>query len=200
MPDYQLRAFDLINEEDAKRYLGISVDVENDLLRLLIMSITDRVESFLARQVIPRAKTEHLDGGGAVDIGLAMYPVDALTSVEMLNDDGTVAETIDVTDGTGDVWLRKEIGVLVLKSAVFTRGVRNVKVIYSPGFNPVPNSITWASLSILGRWWRDAENKRGDDIGSSSFEGQSITYLNEALPLKAKAALEPFRVFGLGGA
>lgn len=200
MPDYTLRAFDLINEEDAKRYLGISVDVENDLLRLIIMSVTDRVEDHLARQVIPRAKTEHLDGSGAVDIGLAMYPVDTLTSLEILNDDGTVSETVDVTDGTGDVWLRKEIGVLVLKGGTFSHGVRNVKVIYSPGFNPVPSSINAAALMILARWWRDHENKRGDDIGSISYEGQSITYLNEALPMKAKAALEPFRVFGLGGA
>jgi hypothetical protein len=202
VPDYELRAWDLLTEEDAKRYLGIATDVESDLLRLLIISVTDRVEDHLARQVVPRAKTEYLDGDGRVDIGLGNYPVDTLTSVEFLNDDGTVGTTVDVTDGTGDLWLRKEIGVLVMKpgQSTFPKGVRNVKVIYSPGFNPVPNSITAAAMFILAKWWRDQENKRGDDILSISIEGQTFSYSQDPLPSKAKGALEPFRVFGLGGA
>ncbi len=201
MPDYTIPAFDILNEEDGKRFVGESVKADSDLLRLLIMATTDRIEEYCGRFIVPRARTEYLDGNSAVEIGLSRFPVDVLTSVEFLADDGKGDKRVDGTDGTGDVWLRKALGELKLKpgQGAFPRGTRNVKVIYNPGFNPVPHSIKAAAGMLLNKWRRDQENNR-EDVTSVSVEGQSISYAREKMPVKVAGILEPHRVFGLGGA
>lgn len=199
MPDYSLRSYEILAEEQAKRYLKMSQQEDSELLRQMIMAVTDRIEDYCQRPIIARARTDYYDGGNQYCLVLKAYPVVTLTSIDFLDVYGASYDSIVVTQPTGEVWLTPETGVLEMKFQQFPAGTRAVKVVYTAGWTTPPRAIEMAAELILAKFWRDQQNAR-DEIQSVSTGGETITYGNSELPPQAKSMLDLYVLQGAGSA
>lgn len=77
---------------------------------------------------------------------LTQYPVQTVTSVQILNKD----ETVNTTVASTDYWLNSEAGIITLKDNAAVEYPRSVKVIYTYGISAVPTYVTQLSECIAG--------------------------------------------------
>lgn len=192
MTQISLASYAFIDEDDVRRYLKLAEKVEGDIFTLLINAAVDTVERHVHRNILARSITEYLDGDGTRILHLAHFPIQSVTSLEFLNEDESVRQTV------ADYWIKSDEGQVWLKSWEGTapRWTHSVKVVYSGGWTTgtIPSQIRLAGLMLVAKWFRDHDKQR-DDITSTNIGGQVVTFANDPLPRKVEALLEPYRNF-----
>lgn len=186
-----LLSYAIVGEDEAKEYAQINApdEAKQDVLRLIVNSVTEQVERYTRRPWKSRQFVELYDGNGASAIVLRQMPLITLTSVKRLNSDGTTAYTY--TDA--DFVLSLERGIIQFRYGQFWSGFQNYQITYTAGYASVPDDVRLAALIAVAAAWRDFDQKR-EDMESLSFEGETKTFSKEDLAPKAKKRLDRYRL------
>jgi hypothetical protein len=106
-----------------------------------------------------------------------------------VNSDGTwafgTATKLDAADYNVD-----DAGWLMLRSGVFARGTRNIKVVYQGGYASVPSAIEEACLMLVEYFYMH-RNDRRSGIKGKSKNGENISYI-ETIPKNILSMLDSY--------
>lgn len=160
---------DLTDLETVKKYLKIKEpDTSSDeVLAILITAVSDYVQGQLNRIFSVASYVQRSNGNGRDFMLFAEIPI---VSVESVTVDGReIPEAIDerasgyVVDANG----------VYLRGSVFTRGVKNVVLTYSAGFETIPPAVADCATLLAAKKF-----KYLDRIGhvSKILAGETVTF------------------------
>lgn len=176
----------------AKTYLKIpTLEVGQDtMIELFINSASDDIERYCQRQFKSQSYTEYHHGRNQNILLFHQYPVVSVSELRIdFQSDFTSSDSLIAAT---DYRIGDDNNTLVLVNGqVFSKGVNNVRVIYTAGFATIPSSLENACLWIVSYYNRMRE---GQNIGrtSKSKEGESAGYLQQ-WPPHVKNAIDQFR-------
>ncbi len=145
MPD----ATELCSTTDLKVLLGISSSNQDSLLALIKASVEQYAKTYTGRDLLVASYTEYYDGDGGSVLRLDQSPIISISSISI--DAARIfaaASLIPATDIIGDA-KSSLLGFVELLTYSFSRGVKNVKVVYSAGYSTVPADLSGAVKLII---------------------------------------------------
>jgi hypothetical protein len=172
---------------DLKLYLDIpaaNTTGDTELTRLLNMA-SAYVEQYLARTLTSATFTERRSGACTDVLSVRNAPITAVTSLTI---DGTA---IAASDGTTGYYFEGE-SVYLLGPQKFTRGRKNILLVYTGGYDPsaIPADIVHSVIEIAAQAYRE---KEWIGFTSKSLAGETVAFARSGLPESAKNALNPYR-------
>jgi len=187
---------------DLKQYIGKSDTTDDALLNRLLSGASDFFESQCGRTIATASFTEVRNGDGRQSIAPRHYPVVGATSVAV--DGNTYPQATGSTDpgwvvADGLIWLRPmqtpasyPYGYLpsTVPTAFFNEGRANVMLVYTAGYDPIPQDVQQAVIELAALKYRDRQH-----IGKSgeSLAGASVTYLPSLVPASVQSVIESYR-------
>lgn len=164
-----------------KEYLGLTGTGEDSLLNRLMDWATDFIHSYCGR-IFPQGNyDEYTDGDGTETLLSHQFPVISVNSLEV---DGAVKDSASFV-------LYAPLGLLKLKSGVFPRGKKNVRLQYTAGYATLPKDIEQACIELVALKYYDRGKER---LGVTSSEGTSFV---SQLPQEIKQVLELYKRHGV---
>lgn len=146
--------------EEAKKYLKIDFDNEDQLIMRLISAVADASEKYTGLSFITQTLEAYLDANESVE--LPMGPHQSITSVFNVKSDNTLGD--EVTTGnynvTGFDYLSLFSGYNKFKLSQYRR-LSKVRVTYVAGFgdqSQVPDGIKVAILKEVAELYENREN------------------------------------------
>jgi hypothetical protein len=135
--------FDLVALADVKAWLDVTTDDDDDLLGSLITQVSRASLAYLGRAaILPATYVETRDGANDTEIVLRQWPVTAISALTI--DGVTIAPAPPLTAGgsrqsgyvleAADLAPPGHMQRLALRGKIFPRGLQNVTVIYSAGY------------------------------------------------------------------
>lgn len=129
---------DLCTKADVKAYFGgdmEGVTKYDAIIDLIIPGITAMFEKHCGRSFEKGQITEYFSSDGhRRTLQLNKYPVDSAVTITLYDDPNRVYSTTTLIAAT-DYSIDYEVGIIRLDpTAYFTRGVRNIKVVYTGGY------------------------------------------------------------------
>ena len=210
---------DLITASEYKTYAGISGSGFDTVIGVLIDVVSEQVRLYCFRDRTTGfesgTKTEYYDGNDGAEIILKEWPVTALTSVDFVQDDGSL-ESQD-TDGfryqgsSGRFrYLGSQRGRFTIDadgsttfaafgdSPAFPGGMQNVKVVYTGGYSTIPDAIKYAcyrAIDIAFARRRQDLNMQSESLGGYSYTRAQATpdATVAMLDKEVRGLLTPFR-------
>lgn len=176
---------DLTTLDAVKAYGPITGTGQDALLAQLISRASAAIENYLQRSVRSADVTEVRDGTGGTAMLLKQHPVSAVSAVTI---DGLPIPAASAWGQPG-WWLPDDRRILLFGYS-FTRGVGNVSVAYTGGFDTVPPDVEQACIETVLLMVKRREHI---DVSSKALAGESITYVNVELPRAAQQVLANYR-------
>jgi hypothetical protein len=168
----------LITLDDVKNFYGITGDrtEDNDLIENLILRFTSLFENYCSRISFEvQTFTDVLDGSSDYYLFPEQYPI---TSVSGIYDDSSwVWEEDSALEPTSYRIANKNS---IVSLTPFTKGLNNIKVVYSAGFNPVPEDLKQALIEEVVRSFKN--RKTLDIIGITASDGSVSRLAKDLLP------------------
>ena len=136
--------------------------------------------------------TEYLDGPTrSREIRLSVYPVVSVTSI---HDDADLGYNSDDLVAASDYTLYGNEGLVILNenaSHAWTKGRRNIKVVYVAGWATIPDALKHAACLQTAHLYQHR-----DTIGKTDLRVSTASATVSALSLlpEVRAALAPFRL------
>ena len=173
------------------------------LLTNLLLGASEWVELYCNRKFASATFTEIHSGDGTSILHLDQLPITALTSVTILDDDGT-STVLASTDFRYD----PQTGELRFAPdpdgdyTYFPRGFRNVTVVYVAGFAAVPDAVQDAVVEIA--LTVAAIGKQAGNLASERLGDYAYTLRNAAaepggiLSPATRSTLAMYKVYGIG--
>jgi uncharacterized phiE125 gp8 family phage protein len=175
---------DITTLANAKQWLAISSDTDDDLLTRLIHAASGFIETYLSRRLCSRTYAEIRDGTGGRVINFREYPVTAVSWVAV---NGVSLPLAPDTVTPGYRFTRTQI---ILQGHRFTQGWGNVSLNYTAGFETIPFDVEQACIELVS--WRYNERQHIGQSGKS-LEGANVTYSVQDLPPDVKTVLDRYR-------
>jgi len=164
-----------------KEYLGLTGTGEDLLLNRLIDWATDFIHSHCGRIFPQGGYDEYIDGDGTETLLSHQFPTLSVSSLEV---DGAVKDSASFV-------LYAPLGLLRLKSGVFPRGKKNVRLQYTAGYATIPKDIEQACIELVALKYYDRGSAR---LGVASKEGTSFV---SQLPQEIRQVLELYKRYGV---
>lgn len=181
----------IIANSDVKTFLGITVTGDDALLTTLLTQIEEYVQNvYCERQFAAANHTEYYDGDGSGVLLLDNYPIVSVTSVHDDTDREYGAD--DLIDSDDIITYEKE-GKLVLDGLCFTKGNKNVKVVYRAGYGSgegetaMPNEIKLALIQLTAALYLEGKGSL------DAMAGNSEIYRPNKLRKEAYAILDKYK-------
>lgn len=178
-----------------KRHLKIdALDTEHDTeLEELINASYLLLEGYIHHPLKSATYTEDYDGDATNTLILRKYPIISITSI---HDDTARAFGADTLVPATDYVLdnEEEVGAVRLfqNTSIFTRGIKNVRVVYVAGYATIPADAARACI-LLVAW---LFNRAGSEsIVSQALGGKSESYVDDLLPLYIKQLVNRFKEY-----
>ena len=193
---------DLTTIARVKERLTITDSNRDAMLQSITTELSLLVQRLAGRLFNEQTHTHYLDGTG---LGMLWLPDGPLVSVTSVNsvayaDSGAGArgETLTAVDPYLylEIHPRSELdgadaassvrdgpSALYMRSGVWTRGVRNYKVVYVAGYDTLPQALVHGVTNLVaGKYHqREADGLRGRDIEGGSLELVSPAQWDEAV-------------------
>lgn len=182
----------LVTLADAKDHLNIpSANLDfDDRVKRYINSATFEIENFLDRKIIKRTYIEYQDGRNSNRIVLKNWPADKPSELRI--DPESVFTDPSTLIDSGDYEIDND-SMVVMPNRLFSKGTRNIKVVYEAGFTTVPWPIQTACLWLVA-WDYDIQSDRR--VGNKSKEkNNEQTDYHEDWPPWLIRRLMPYRRF-----
>jgi uncharacterized phiE125 gp8 family phage protein len=159
----------ILNVDDVKQFLGITITTDDDLLLELTRAVIKQTENKCNRTFEADEYTEYYDGKYSSELQLNVYPVSALTSV---HDDVDRVYGSDTLIDSSDLVLYGEEGIIYYDGDVFSDGRKNVKVVYTAGYtvNTIPPDLKQGLIELIGASYIEAKG------GINAIESETTTY------------------------
>lgn len=188
-----LAAWSILTMDEAKEFLGIVGASEDVLVESLVMASTLRCETETARKLVSRTYTdEKYNGTGNASLRLRQYPVTAVSAWNLLTTDAPEAWTPQSLTTYPVVVAEPVKDTIVSRNTAFAWGVMNHQLTYTAGLTSIPEDLKTACRLILMDLWKQ-KDKVLAGVASQSFNGQSVTYRNDEIPVAAASLLMPYR-------
>jgi len=175
--------FDLVSLTDLKAWLDVAGTDDDVLLAQLITQISRAILNVLDRpSILPGSYTETLDGGNNTAITLRQWPVNTILTCSINGAPLPPSPPLEAGAGSQMGYVLEPPDVappgcmqrLSLRRRIFTRGVQNVTISYSAGYQingenaivPANAPYIIAALAPYGDW--------GSDGGVTYANGASL--------------------------
>src|SRR6185312_9914823 len=182
--------------EDVKTYFNITSSAEDYVLTVLVASASANIEQYCNRTFAQAAYTETRNGNGGDRISVRQYPIASVQSVTV---DGLTVPIASnaVSDGvvfSDDAIYIRNRGRPGYPAApwCFARGVQNVVLQYTAGYQTIPADLNQACVELVGwkRAKRDRIDKKNETLGSQQTQGYDLS----AAPASVLAAIASYRL------
>ncbi len=183
----------LVSLATVKAFKNITATEHDAELVRLIGAVDAFITTYCNRQFEQATVTEyHSTRAGQTTLLLKRPPVASITSLH--DDPDRVYGANTLIDPSDYVIEDTDAGILKLDGTVFQRGVNNVKVLYSGGFNPVPADLAQAAVELI--WLaRDKGDQALLGLQSKSVaEGRDVQIFANDWPAGVKAILDSYRL------
>lgn len=178
----------LINIEDVKSFLGITVTTDDDKMMPLCQSAQDYADGYCDRTLEGSTFIEYHDGDGTDIIQLRIMPV---VSISSIYDDYDRVYGSDSLIASTDYAFNPATGIITRVVGVFMNGVNNVKITYvagyGSGYTNLPYNLKQALIYLATAMY--LEGKAGVQV----FENQEIVYRPSYLKKEAHKILDGYR-------
>jgi len=163
--------------------LGLSATQTGDdtLITNLISRISDMIEKKCGRVFSIATYTEYHDGDNTDSVQLDQYPINSVTSI---HDDTDRSYGVDSLISSDDYVYYSEEGKIQLDGLTFSKGLKNIKVIYNAGFDVIPYDLEQACIKYIMAEY--LEEKGGINV----IEGQDFIYKPAKLREDANKVLQ----------
>jgi hypothetical protein len=197
---------DLTTLANAKQWLGISSETDDDLLTRLITAASAFIETYLSRRLGSQTYAEIRDGTGGRVMNFREYPV---TAVSLVAVNGVPLPLAPDMVTPGYRFTRTQI---ILQGHRFTQDWANVSLNYTAGYGPpsggwfedpwitapqpdgsipwVPFDLEQACIELVS--WRYMERQHIGQSGKS-LEGANVSYSVQDLPPDVRTVLDRYR-------
>lgn len=182
----------LCSRDDLKTRLGLGGTAHDDALDALIAAASEAIETFCCRRFAVESHTEYHDGGH----DRVMFRHRPVTELTGLWDDPVRAFGDATAVAASEVVLDEERGLLVLRSGRFAAGIRNVKVVYSAGYDTIPDDLAQGCALLAAAWFNRAR-EGGDGLDARSAAGGSAAFSRDPMPEAVRQLIMPYRTHQL---
>lgn len=167
-----------------KAYKGLGSSDLDATISALIPRAEAAVLAHLSRVIEQGAVTETRDGTGGMMLLLREWPVVSVATVKV---DG---QTIPLAAALGQAGWAIAERTLILNGYRFTRGMRNVQIVYTAGYSATPGDIEQAVIETV---LLSLERRTHLDVSSKSLAGETISFITAQLSPSARQLLQPHR-------
>lgn len=181
-------SMNLCTPEMVKTYLGLTGSTYDAALDALIPAASERIERACRRAFGSATLTEYHDGGHD-RVLLGRRPA---TAVNEVHDDprGQFPDASVVP--AAEYTLYPEMGLLMLRSGRFARGVRSVRVTYSGGYAEPPADLAQACVMLTAAWFHRGR-EAADGVAGRTVERMSQRFDAEPAPKAVWQIIERYR-------
>ena len=175
---------DLTTLANVKSWLNVSSSMDDALLSRLITAVSNNIQQWLNRQIASQSYNETRDGNGKTRMVFYDYPVTAVASVMV--DDNQIPLSTDIN--TPGYWFNER--ELMLRDYEFCRGEGNVSIQYTAGYATTPPELEQACIEVIAL--RYSERSR---IGhqSKSLQGETVSFTIVDYPKPALAMMQNYK-------
>lgn len=146
----------LVTLEEVKEFLSITDDNSNTILGRLCVQISDFICKQANRKFLKAAYTEYFNGGTGINkVFLREYPVASITTV---HDDPDRVYGDDALLDSDDYVVDGDTGILYFDTFV-SKGLRNIKVVYEGGYDPIPNDIKLCACVLIAKEFKSSQTQ-----------------------------------------
>jgi hypothetical protein len=188
-----LAAWSLLTMDEAKEIVQPGNASEDVLIEAFVHAATLSCERETARKLVSRTYTNEVyHGTGSAVLKLREYPVTSVSALSYLTTEVPAAWTArSLTDSPVTI-VEPVSDVILYRNSVFDLGVSNVRLTYVAGLTSPGEDVKSAARIILLDLWKQRD-KQLAGVASTSFNGQTTTYMNEGIPKLAARLLEPYK-------
>jgi len=183
----------LIDLEDAKTAIGIDLGdrTQDNKLHQLINGASWAANSITKRKLKSRTLTEHYSGDGTNELFTNQYPITTLTSV---HDDLARAYGSDTLVDSDDLAIMPNdlAYKIVYDGGAFSKGIKNLKVVYIAGYITIPWDLAQAVIEIVMFGWNQRDKGYLGVISQQLADG-SIQLAAADMPKSAKDILNIYK-------
>ncbi|KKM06468.1 hypothetical protein LCGC14_1743690 [marine sediment metagenome] len=190
----------LVDLDDLKTELTlVSADADR-LLEDLINAATAQIETFTRRRL--KARTYKPTGAGAGEVNLKLngderisttkflfpeYPLNSIAALVIKDADLKDPNTLDVAT---DLVFVPETGLVVLINGdSWKKGIQNIEATFNAG--EVPDDLERAARMLV-KWMYLSTDRHRSGISSISTEGQTVSYIQRAMPPDIEFMLQKY--------
>lgn len=180
---------DLTTLPVVKAYLNIEpgVTAPDALLSRLITASSAWFETQIRRTITATQYTEYFDGDGSDNLTPLHYPIIGVTSLHI---DGEPVDAWSDSVDTGYAIVSDRIELIdPVGTTVFTRGKRNVKLVYTANYSDVPADVAAAVIELVA--WRFREKDRPGQTNQSSAN-TTVSFSQSSAPQSVRDTIEVY--------
>jgi uncharacterized phiE125 gp8 family phage protein len=176
---------------EAKQYLKVAVNTDDDLIQGLINACSTAIENYCRRIFLNQSYSEFYDGNQTRYINLKNYPVSAITQVQVngvtldkssylvKNDTGVLTRVGPYPNGFTGVSTSRF-------NTIWNRGDYNIKVDYTAGYTTIPDDVELACKMFV------ASIYKADVANFSTTFNEGFVFKADAIPVQVKLMLQPY--------
>jgi hypothetical protein len=169
----------------------------NSLLNNILNSVTVVAEGEMKRSLTLESVTEYYDGPGTPILILKNYPVISITSIHM--DANRTFDSTTLVDGINYYSQLASGRIELLGGLVWTRGQKNIQVIYTRGWASIPLDLKQAGLELAAIKWKESQAGEGR-IGVlqvttkfSDVESRTEMFVRDRIPKSILGVFQRYR-------
>lgn len=167
-----------------KILLGLTVRTADGQLDGLVAGANQAFETFLQRDIFSASYTKVFNGSGTRTLMLPQYPVTAVSTVQIGAPNITRRTLVENVDY---VWTETTIELL---AGVFSRGVANVYVAWTAGFEACPGDLAEKATKVAATRFKELD-RLGQN--SKSMAGEVVSFDTRDFPNDVRQVLEMYR-------
>jgi hypothetical protein len=187
---------ELCTLEDFQTYTGNTTAGVEDAVNALIPQVSDMIEQYCQRTFASATVTETRNGNNGGRLFVKQPPVTAISSLTV---DGVAVPVSSgplsygyVFDDEGWVYIREgRDGPFGTAAVRFNRGIQNVVIAYTGGFDPIPPAVVQAAVELIA--WKLAKRARIDKK-SETLAQQTVGFEMAGWPDSVLQGLASYRI------
>jgi hypothetical protein len=170
---------DLTSVAAAKAYGG--VDGDDAVIAALVTACSAWIRSWLNRDITTASYDIRRSGRGTAALQMPHYPIREITLLEV---DG---RAIPAQPDWGQAGYHYDDSQIALVGHLFTRGIANVRIQYSAGYDVVPADIAQAANELVTLRYKMRDKS---EWSSKSLAGETVSLVQKDMPASVATALQ----------
>ena len=184
-----INQYALCSLNNVKDFLEITVSgTTDDLLIELINRYSALFENYMDKNILSREYTEYYDGDGSNMLVTRQYPITTISGI-WDDSDWEWGSTTEV-DSTSYRASESANGVVDFKSAVLNNYNQNVKIIYTAGYDEIPEDIRHVCVKEVARSWK---NILEIGVTSKTLADGTVTFSAQGLLVETTLVLDMYK-------
>lgn len=182
----------LVELDDVLEFIGVE-DTDERIYKLerYINAASWFCNNYTHRKLKSRDLTEYYNGDGTNVLLMNNYPVTAITHVyDDLDRDYESDTEIDSDDL---VYMPDGLACkIVYDGGVFSKGIKNIKVEYTAGYETIPWDLYQACCELVAYYWKNTEEGRFGLISQQLADG-SVRIETTTVPKSVRQVLDLYK-------